>query len=185
MSMNTYTEPLARLAGELKPEKILEIGIGHDAFSSRVFLEHCAAEITNIDKGDWGGNSEKFVAEFGSRFKFINGRSEVEMPKLKEKYNLIFIDGDHAYEGCKSDILNAQKLLAPGGVILMDDYGVEHGAMDLDDNLGTVIGGMFGVKQACDECFTPDQWEEVYTEIGFANGAKAYKRKDEPKTKPR
>lgn len=169
----SYTEPLVHLARELKPKTILEIGIGHWAFSTTIFLEETSAHLTTIDKGDWGGFGQKYAEELPSRFTFISGRSEIEMPRLEGKrYELIYIDGDHAYEGCKADILNAQKLLAPKGIIVMDDYGVEiQSAVDIDES-GTPINDFFGVKQACDECFKG--WKQVLTHINFANGGRAY-----------
>jgi hypothetical protein len=176
----SYTEPIIHLAREFKPKTILEIGIGHWAFSTTIFLEETTAHLTTIDKGDWGGFGQKYEEELPSRYTFISGRSEIEMPKLikqKKKYDLIYIDGDHYYEGCKADILNAQQLLAKGGIIVMDDYGVDiMSAVDIDDS-GTPINDWFGVKQACDECFTKDKWKVVKTHIPFANGGRAYAKK--------
>ena len=36
--------------------------------------------------------------------------------------DFIFIDGDHSYDGCKSDTLAAMKLVRPGGLICWHDY---------------------------------------------------------------
>jgi len=41
----------------------------------------------------------------------------------KIKAELIYIDGSHAYEDVKSDVLCYEKLLQPGGVIFGDDIG--------------------------------------------------------------
>lgn len=176
----SYTEPITHLARELKPKEVLEIGIGHHAFSTTIFLEESAANLTTIDKGDWGGYGQKYAEELPSRYTFIGGRSEIEMPRLAKEgkqYDLIYIDGDHAYEGCKADILNAQKLLTKDGIIVMDDYGVEIiSAVDIDD-YGNVIDDYFGVKQACDEAFDPKKWKQVLTHIPFANGGRAYARR--------
>lgn len=35
---------------------------------------------------------------------------------------MLFIDGDHSYEGASRDILNFAPLLRPGGIIVFDDY---------------------------------------------------------------
>lgn len=169
----TYVEPLVHLAREFKPKKILEIGLGQWAFSTHAWLEESSAHVTTVDKGDWNSYVPKLEKNYPGRFTFIGGRSEVEVPKLKEKYDLIFIDGDHAYEGCKTDILNCQKVLAKDGIILMDDYGVEYSAVDVNDK-GDPIDGKFGVKQACDESFVG--WEQVFKHINFANGGRAYAR---------
>lgn len=39
------------------------------------------------------------------------------------KIGLLFIDGDHSYEGARGDVLNWAPHLAPGAVIAIDDYG--------------------------------------------------------------
>ena len=36
--------------------------------------------------------------------------------------DLMFIDGDHAYETVKQDTANALRMIAPGGIIIWDDY---------------------------------------------------------------
>jgi hypothetical protein len=41
---------------------------------------------------------------------------------LAKKFDFIFIDGDHSYEGVENDTLKAFKLLKPGGVIMWHDY---------------------------------------------------------------
>jgi Methyltransferase domain len=39
----------------------------------------------------------------------------------KEKFNLIYIDGDHSYDGVLQDIKNFTPLVAQGGYLVMDD----------------------------------------------------------------
>lgn len=38
------------------------------------------------------------------------------------RIRLLFVDGDHSYQGCKSDILNFSPFLVPGGVVAVHDY---------------------------------------------------------------
>lgn len=38
---------------------------------------------------------------------------------------LVFVDGGHDYETCKSDTENAFKLIRPGGLVIWDDYNVD------------------------------------------------------------
>jgi hypothetical protein len=173
--MTPYTLPLTRLLGELKPKKILEIGIGYDAFSTRIWLGDGETHVTTVDKGDWGGFGARYERDLPDRFTFIKERSEIALPKLTSKYDLIYIDGDHSYEGCKADILNSIPLLAKNGVMILDDYGVTRtdSAVDISDT-GKVISGAFGVKKAADECLKG--WEVCYEHLDFANGGRAYRR---------
>ena len=73
---------------------------------------------------------DKVYAEINSRFKTFK---EVEICRMLsdewfKKYNdveldWIYIDGDHSYEGCLSDLENGLKAVKSDGLILGDDYG--------------------------------------------------------------
>jgi len=73
---------------------------------------------------------DKVYAEINSRFRTYK---EVEICRMLsgewfKKYSdveldWIYIDGDHSYEGCLSDLENALKAVKAGGLILGDDYG--------------------------------------------------------------
>ena len=59
------------------------------------------------------------------------------------RFDLILIDGDHSYEGCRSDILNCYSLLEPGGVLMVDDLdiaGVFEAVMDCMRELAGATG---------------------------------------------
>lgn len=44
------------------------------------------------------------------------------------RLDLLFIDGDHSYEGVKSDFANYSPLVRPGGLIVLHDIVPDHGA---------------------------------------------------------
>ena len=44
----------------------------------------------------------------------------------KNKFDLIFIDGDHKYDQVKRDALNAWKILNNRGVLILDVYTYNH-----------------------------------------------------------
>lgn len=170
----SYVGPMKELMATFKPKNILEVGLGQWGFSTRVWLEHTDAKVTSVDKGDWKGIGEEYTKQYPKRFLFLKGMTEDILPTLKPVYDFIFIDGDHSYEGCKQDILNCQKLLAPKGLILLDDYGVHHiSAVNVDGN-GNPIDDYFGVMQAVDECFK--DWKRAYMNIQFGNGGVAFRK---------
>jgi len=70
------------------------------------------------------------------------GLSRSILPKLKEKYKIIHIDGGHSYQDVKDDIRFSLKLLAEKSLIIFDDYG--HGDYP-------------GVKAAVDEAISAEQ----------------------------
>tara|TARA_R100000458_G_scaffold59355_1_gene69688 strand:- start:1858 stop:2367 length:510 start_codon:yes stop_codon:yes gene_type:complete len=51
-------------------------------------------------------------------------KSENVLPKLTEKYDLIYIDGDHKLDSVYNDIKMSCNLLTKDGVIVVDDYGI-------------------------------------------------------------
>jgi len=75
----------------------------------------------------------KMVAKEGVEVHGVDLRPDPEVPgtffhlfdstkfKLDKKVDVIFIDGDHTYEGCKADIDNWYPQMAEGGVMLFHD----------------------------------------------------------------
>ena len=63
------------------------------------------AELHRTTSTDW---FEEFLA--------AKGHGNPEM------LDWIYIDGDHSFEGCYSDLENALKVVKPGGLIIGDDY---------------------------------------------------------------
>ena len=108
---------------------LLEVGFG------RGYTSLCAAKafydaglpgkITTIDPN----LDEKFIQALSQIFpktwfgyiNFIKGTSQVALPTLKDqKFDLVYIDGDHSYEGTKYDWENTRELYEK--FLLFDDY---------------------------------------------------------------
>ena len=70
----------------------------------------------------------KRVAELGltSCFRHYDSWEEMERGESPEGqpnlYSLIHVDGDHTYEGVQRDLAFTQQWLAPGGVVIIDDF---------------------------------------------------------------
>jgi Methyltransferase domain len=59
------------------------------------------------------------------------GRSADVLPLLAPgSFDLVYVDGDHAYSAVKRDIENAKHLVTDGGILCGDDLEVELGAVD-------------------------------------------------------
>ena len=111
--------------------EVLEIGLnaGH---SAEAFLKQCPnlKRLVSIDI-NWHPYTAHAVAYLSSmyreRFVFMAGDSLVKVPELasmhpEQKFDLIFIDGNHNYDYCFRDIVNARALARPNALILIDDY---------------------------------------------------------------
>jgi hypothetical protein len=71
--------------------------------------------------------SNTLKENFKERSFFIRANSNCLIDFKNEFFDFIFIDGDHTYEGCSSDINNSFSKVKKGGILIGDDYGVfEH-----------------------------------------------------------
>ncbi|GAB3250761.1 class I SAM-dependent methyltransferase [Kineosporia babensis] len=142
----TTTPLLAPPSGE-----VLEIGTLFGLFSggmvrqvSRIGLRY---ELTIIDpfasvqlqvkelKADTSGSpvTETVVRENlalagvdPQRLRLIQGFSEdpaVQAQASDRQYGVIVIDGDHSALGVANDLVFAEKIIAPGGIVVLDDFG--------------------------------------------------------------
>lgn len=75
---------------------------------------------------------------------FQKGNSSTNVKEFPDNYfTMIYIDGDHSYEGCKNDLEVALLKVKAGGWIMGHDY-----TMNMEK---ARISYSFGVKQAVDE----------------------------------
>ena len=81
-----------------------------------------------------------------------------EMKHRVGPVDLLFVDGDHSYEGAKADLTNYGPKIKPGGLLVVHDYGYE------------------GVSRAISEVFEPGSLAsvgEVHTVRAFRCSAAA------------
>ncbi len=150
---DTYIGPLGKVIRELNPKSGLEIGFcwGMSAFA---FLESCAGTLLSVDLDDSKRKEGLFKAKYSDRWSILYGRSPDVLKSINWKYQWIYVDGDHTYESAKADLDGVLPLLAKGGVIACDDYGIEK----------------FGVKKAVDE-FAKKNGFKITKIEGHTNGA--------------
>lgn len=127
---------LAYLAEVLKPERYLEIGVRRGLSMAMVAGRVPDCDITGMDAWieDYAGAANPgpdFVREemrrvgFRGKLHFISGNTRDTLPEFvaaqPELFDLINVDGDHTYEGAKSDLWLSILVLKKGGVLLFDD----------------------------------------------------------------
>ncbi|GLY18495.1 hypothetical protein Kisp01_55090 [Kineosporia sp. NBRC 101677] len=122
--------------------EILEIGTHFGLFSggmarqvSRIGLQYQLTIIDPLADVEPGGNpvTETVVRENLSlagvspnRMRLVKGFSEdpkIQAQVSDRKYGVIVIDGDHSARGVANDLRFAEKVAAPGAVVVLDDYG--------------------------------------------------------------
>ena len=101
---------------------------------SKILLDQ-SSTLTDVDT--WQGSDERehkamdFDAVYGiylnrmdkyENVMSIKGDSTYVLPNLKEKYDFIYIDGDHTEKAVYRDATNAWPLLKAEGILAFDDY---------------------------------------------------------------
>ena len=146
LKLNRKSE-LLRIIKKQNPKSILEIGVhngenalrlisaiskkdnlpniryvGVDLFSLMTSADMAKQLVSQIPK------SKQYV-EFlitsnfpNVNFKLFEGYSNEILKVIKEKFEIIFIDGGHSYETIKEDLELSESLLSDGGLIILDDY---------------------------------------------------------------
>ena len=116
-------------------DTIIEIGIGKGGTSWALSKLPNLKLIIGIDLpgGPWGGGpkeeSMRYVAEMGTAgYHLILGNSmnsecfnEVAAKVKDRSVDFLFIDGDHSYNGVKTDFLTYSPLVRDGGLIAFHD----------------------------------------------------------------
>jgi len=101
-------------------ENILTGGSGLTVIDTFVgSVEHQSAGI------DIGGRKrfEENIAEYKDKVTIYEGYSQDILKKLPEnKYDFIYVDGDHRAKGALQDMVLSWPLLKKGGIMIMDDY---------------------------------------------------------------
>ena len=71
--------------------------------------------------------SDAVFAQFPDRAHKVKGfTTEVAHQFPDRSFDLVFIDADHSYEGCKADIEAYLPKVRPGGIIAGHDYNADH-----------------------------------------------------------
>jgi len=131
---------LSRLLGNVK--RYVEVGVHNGTSMSYVVKESTPKHCIGIDmfttNAHYGKDklqkerSRKNIQKNNASKSKIglikgNSRSEKVLAELLKNFNyntvdMLFIDGDHSYDGVKADFDNYSKFVRPGGWIILDDY---------------------------------------------------------------
>jgi predicted O-methyltransferase YrrM len=129
--------------GLQQPAGAVLVEIGSYLGASASFLAAAAREIGGgaclhcIDTWENQGMSEggrdtwsEFqtnVRPYGSIIVPHRGRSAEIGTSFQQPIDLLFLDGDHSYEGCRADAEVWLSRVRPGGILVMHDYGWAEG----------------------------------------------------------
>ena len=105
-----------------------EVGVDTGDFSLRI-LNTCNPEKLHLFDIDISRLSNptilKGLEDGSGRLKTHVGDSSTNMSKMPDAYfDMVYLDGDHEYEGVMRDIMAVLPKMKPDGVILFNDYAV-------------------------------------------------------------
>lgn len=141
---------LLKIVNKYKNCNVLEIGVAQGNTSKLLLNSKSDLTYTGVDPWHWSKeimepphnlkslkcqeDVDKWyeqvlekIKPFGTRAKVLRGFSKDVIPKIKETFHVIHVDGDHTYEGCKTDCDLVLALLKPGGTIVVDDVNYWEG----------------------------------------------------------
>jgi predicted O-methyltransferase YrrM len=123
---------MADLHRQLAPSTSLEVGMAYgfstlffeDAMHEHGYGHHIA--IDPFEFTTWKGVGHQAVQDlgFGARFTLVQKTSVAALTELHAaglRPELVFIDGDHRFDGALVDFYCVDKMLPVGGVALFDD----------------------------------------------------------------
>lgn len=134
-AISTSVQPAEahQLAGFARGADVLEIGAAY-GYSAVVMALAGAHEVISVDPHNQVPDSERIM--YGNldaygvadRVKIHRGTSQEILPELAEqhyRFDLVFIDGDHADAAVRHDVLAVvlPPLLAADGILACHDYG--------------------------------------------------------------
>jgi len=112
---------------------VLEVGMAN-GFSTLYLLDALqqtqGESLVSLDpyqQSDWGNRGLTRVAEAGfaelHEFHSLNSLEAFTGPCQERKFDLIFIDGSHAFDNAFVDFYLSERHLNPGGILVFDDVG--------------------------------------------------------------
>jgi hypothetical protein len=120
----------------------LEIGVAYGKSMATACISILeGVNLFGIDLLDWHdkreGTVDQIQAMYGTNhpYTFIQGNSQEIAKTWLPKLNVLFIDGDHTYEGVMKDFASWFPHVAPGGMILFDDYNEATGVKKFIDEI--------------------------------------------------
>lgn len=117
-------------------KKGLEVGFDEGA-SALAFLRACPdAHLHSVDIAECQPAEDmihRYIPEWHDRFFFYGGTDSrrflgeaFSRQHYDQKFDFIYIDGDHLYDAVKLDLHNSLNLLANGGYMIVDDADPSH-----------------------------------------------------------
>jgi predicted O-methyltransferase YrrM len=120
---------------DIDTKNILEIGIAHGG--TTIFWQVIGDNVVSVDKRDFEGG----ISKDRLTTTLVLGDSHLSetLDKVRQhipEVDVLFIDGDHSYDGCRQDWEMYSPLVRPGGVVAFHDINYRR-VSDFDSEMAT------------------------------------------------
>jgi cephalosporin hydroxylase len=170
-------------ANEKNPQTVCEIGI---AFGGTNFLlREAISSVREIIGMDHCVRNSKLITHFkrpSTKVHFISGDSHSEQTRSKlgsylssRKLDLLFIDGDHSYDGVKQDFLMYKEYVREEGIIVFHDVIADF-HQRFGQQTGRDSGGVPKFWQEVKQEYEHYEFVESQDQDGFGIGVIIYER---------
>ena len=116
---------LARIALMAGVQRVGEVGFNTGHSASAFLHSDPNLHVTSFDIGehDYIGQAKEHVdARYPGRHHLVIGDSGETLPSYEgDPFDLLFIDGGHAYATAFMDIVNGRRVTAEGAIVIVDD----------------------------------------------------------------
>ena len=150
-----YAKDIYKVASTMKDFNALEIG-GAWGFSTLAILEAGAKTLLTVDPNVLIEAPNEAKVNGYTNYAWSCIRSDKFWQENTSKFELIYIDGSHLYDDVRNDLYEAWKVLADGGLLMIDDW--EHKNNIIADSTNGF--SEYGVSLACWEF-----WRDHYSEV--------------------
>lgn len=123
---------LNRLAERIGARRYLEIGV----LDGTTFDAVSVAEKVSVDPGPVARVTHRMTSD-----------AYFEALQPAERFDLVFVDGDHVAEQVVRDVENALRHLSPGGAIVVHDCSPPNEGYTARFSCGTVFRGWIEIRQ--------------------------------------
>jgi predicted O-methyltransferase YrrM len=126
--------------------RALEIGAAWGVSTMAILTAQEHGHLTSVDiDPNVRARGEVEASGLRSRWRFVHQDSRDFWRENEQTFDLVYVDGDHAYEPARVDLFGAWQVLEPGGILVIDDimhpknlngeYGVAVAAWQLASQL--------------------------------------------------
>lgn len=146
-----YAEDIYKLGKKFPFFNGLEIGCMWGVSTLALLLSNPSARLRSVDKSSFTHAPEETqLNNVDTRWSFINMDSSDYWKQIKDKFDFIYVDGDHHYEYADMDIQRAWEVLWPGGTLALDDVTHENNRGDSKEPYGVAVAAWEHVMDNAD-----------------------------------